>query len=68
MKKPASYAKQFRGKQPRQAADESERIDHGDALKPNSHKRLGMQLGVAAQARPGEVGMSDYSRKPKRGR
>lgn len=68
MKKKASYAKQFKGKMPRQPADETERVDHGDALKPNSKKRLGMQLGVAAEARPGEAGLSDYSHKPKRGK
>lgn len=68
MRKKAAYAKQFRGPMPRQTPDDSERVDLGEAAKPNSRKRLGMQRGVAAEARPGEAGLSDYSRKPKRGR
>ncbi len=65
MAKKSSFNKQFkRGAVPDQHWDESTRVSTHEQDAPSKvRRRQGLALGTQAQANPGMVGDSDYSRK-----
>lgn len=67
VKKNTVNQKQFRGGySPSQAADPENRVYRTEPNSPSeSKKRNGIQLGAQTQARPGLIGMQDFTRKPK---
>jgi len=67
-KKNAVNQRQFRGGYvPDQPIDPDDRAYRKEPNSPTqSRKRDGVQLGAQTQARPGLVGMSDYSRKKRK--
>lgn len=67
MAKNVRSQKQFRGAPPQEPVDEWNRSNRMEPNSPSSQKsRNGLNLGSQTQARPGLVGMQDYSRKGKR--